>query len=73
MENQPISKPQQKVLDKMNENHPPFHFIPWGLNYYRLQDRSYTYLGRVRHCVFDALCRKGLIFHNEYTGWEVSQ
>ena len=65
-----ISKPQQKVLDTMNENSGPFHFIPWGLNYYHLQDagNNYNYLGRVRHCVFDALIKKELIVNNSI-GW----
>lgn len=62
-----ISEAQQKVLNKMEQNKSPFYFIPWGLNYCRMQDKDYNHLLRVRYCVFDALQRKDLIEYN--AGW----
>ena len=62
-----LSSAQQTVLDKMDENKSPFHFIPWGLNYCQLRDKDHEYLGRVRYCVFDALKNKDLINYNN--GW----
>ena len=63
-----ISKAQERVLNIMNTNPSPFHFIPWGLNYYHLRDGEHNYLGRVRFCVFDALYKKGLIININH-GW----
>ena len=63
----PISKAQQRILAILETNEAPFHFIPWGLNYYHLQSSSYDYLGRVRHCTFDALVKKNLIHYDN--GW----
>ena len=62
-----ISKAQQRILDILEKCESPFHFIPWGLNYYHLQDANHDYMGRVRFCVFDALVRKGLIEYDQ--GW----
>ncbi len=65
-----VSKAQEKVMTLMSDNEGPFHFIPWGLNYYHLQDGDYNYLGRVRFCTFDALAEKSLITSNG-EGWEL--
>lgn len=63
-----VSKPQERVLKIMLQEAGPFHFIPWGLNYHHIQDANYSYLGRVRSCVFDALISKGLIEYGG-SGW----
>jgi len=65
-----ISNAQQKVIDIMLKEPAPFHFIPWGLNYYHLWNADHEYRGRVRHCTFDALVRKELIEYDN--GWHLA-
>ena len=66
-----ISKAQQQVIDLLMRSEAPFHFIPWGLNYFQLWDANHDYMQRVRHCVFDALVRKNLIHYDD--GWWLNE
>ena len=56
-----ISKAQQRILNTIKENK-GVKFIMWGLNYYQMWDKENNYLSRCRHCVYDALKRKQLIY-----------